>query len=245
MGEILKKLPVEDRELIENLVKDFIPEAAEAEYKESVRRLHIEEEYERIIGLTDITEHAFLAKFVNDGLKKLCGNEDHGLEQTSFERRAHFASVQRGWASLILMRQCKDTTKPISIEKVAKQLHVGWARHVISEWDPLYGLETVGCPLVGKNGLFEASNFATVDGYHLYQQRVTMAQRQYLLPGDAPTTTQLLSESQRHSYRAAAEMLLFISRSRGEPMDRPVEREDKLVGVELTMAGVIATVAAQ
>lgn len=205
-------------------------------YTDLLKRAKIEEEYSNQIDATPLDEHAFLAQLVTQGLRRV-NNDTRTEEQTSsFERRVHVASTQRGWAALVIAME--QPGGRFSVEAIAKQVHIGWARSIVTEWDPLYGPEPIGPPMINENGAFDIRNFESPTGYVMYEQRVQMAALRYFLPGEAPSGSLMLPESQKHGYRVAAEILLyaFFSRFPERVKSTIVERHDKFIGVGMFLS---------
>ena len=63
---------------------------------------------------------------------------------------------------------------PLVVEEFSKQAHIGWARSIVVEWDPVYGLEPVSVDL-DDEGRIAPHNFADATGYALYLQRVMLS----------------------------------------------------------------------
>ena len=175
------------------------------------------------------------------GLRTLRGDVSPLNQISTFERRVNHCSAMRGWASCMMQSQ-DETTTTLDVELVAKNTHIGWARSIVTEWDAAYGPQPMGAIKMNGEGLMDSDNFATASGYRLYRGRTVLAMQRYMMPREvADPCVIVLSESQKHIYRASAEILLnaYLSRNQGVAYTRTIVRVDHFVPTELNQLGII------
>jgi hypothetical protein len=257
MFTVLLKLSERERVKVEFAVGKLIPKSAKSDYYSMLDRQKLEHEMSELISKVKSDEQAFLVRYVTQGIQALRGDA-RPLEQiSSFDRRIHHASTMRGWAAVLVQAKRGAEGGNFQVEQVAKHVHIGWSRAISVEWDPAYGLEPIDQLILRPDGLLDVYNFSTTEGYRLYCERVGLAKRRYLLPHEsaAPPPTPaakggaqppaaaaaVLSESQKHQYRATAEILLhaFFVQKPGLALLRGVDRMDDFAIVELRQLGVI------
>ena len=243
LATVISKLDDKEKVKVEFAVGKLIPKSAKTEYYSMLDRYKREQEMSIILAAVQSDEQAFLVRYVMQGLQALKGDPRKLEEIGTFERRIHHASTMRGWAALKL--QAQESKDNFDIELIAKHVHIGWARAIVSEWDPMYGLEPVGQVITRDDGLMDTYNFESTHGYQLYCDRIKLAGQRYLLPGESrakvPAEVPILPDSQKHNYRAAAEILLhaYFVQNPGPAYTRGVDRVDEFAIVELKQLGIV------
>ena len=242
LDEILENLPDESRATIEDALYHLMPMSQRDKYAEMLRRAKLEGALDAAIENTPLEVHAALAKVVSGTLQRLRGDNRRPDQISSFERRVQLASVQRGYAALSV--QAKSESAPFTIEKVAKHVHIGWARAVTESWAPEYGLEPLGELALDQNGALDSFNFSTVQGYQIYLQRLALGNQRFILAEDRLNPEFVegprVPDTQKHFYRIAAEMILdCYLKMHPREAGRDVAREDKFAYIELKQLGII------
>jgi hypothetical protein len=241
LGEILRGVAVDDRAVIEELLGKLIPVSQRAAYTMLIARAQREEQIDEFINETDLEELATLTRLVSGTLARIRGDTRTDDQITSFERRVQLASTQRAWAVTKLQAAAADA--PFNVELVAKAVHVGWARSVVSTWAPEYGIEPLGNLVMNDQGLMDTFNFSTAQGHNIYKQRVVLASQRYTLAAEtAPREIAVVPEVSKHFYRVAAEVLVdACQRLDSDALSKKVVREDKFAFVELKQLGLLSS----
>lgn len=89
----------------------------------------------KLMNSTPFEEQVSIVRNVMTGLQRVRGDARPITQLSTFERRVHHASAIRGWAAIIHQSQ---TGGNFNVDFVAKNVHIGWARSIVSEWDPEY-----------------------------------------------------------------------------------------------------------
>ena len=223
-------------------VGSLIPRSERTEYFALAERNNREKVFKTVLSEVPAIEQAALVQYVMQGLQAIRGDARPLNEISTFERSVSRASAMRGWAATII--HATDNGATFNIEYVAKNVHIGWARAIVTEWDPEYGLEPIGHIQMTEEGLMDSFNFENAKGYRMYRERALLAQQRYLLPGEAVSEfgfVHPIPERQKHLYRAAAEILFhaYSTKNPGFSYMRNVMRSDDFVAVELKQLGVI------